>query len=158
MPTPFAQGIYQILNPEKYVGTALPRYRSSWELAFMRKCDSHPGIIQWASECIQIPYQHPLTGRPTVYIPDFLIKYQDQTGKMHVELVEIKPSSQSTLEAANSAVNRAHVHVNAAKWAAAVEWCAAKGIRFRVITENEIFDTRDARQSRRNKPRTKRKR
>ena len=66
----WAQGLYQPKNPEKYAGKKTPRYRSSWEWAFMRFCDNNPSIMQWASESIQIPYRNPLTGRNTIYVPE----------------------------------------------------------------------------------------
>ena len=40
----------QDANIKKYLGTKQPRYRSGWELAFMRMCDAHPNITEWASE------------------------------------------------------------------------------------------------------------
>ena len=67
----FAQAAYVVQRPEKYVGQNVPYYRSSWELAFMKMCDSHPYITQWASENIKIPYRHPVTGKHTVYVPDY---------------------------------------------------------------------------------------
>jgi len=141
----FAQGEYAVQNPSKYVGGKAPFYRSSWELAFMRMCDSHPNIHKWASENIKIPYQHPFTGRFTNYVPDFMIQYTDKDGATHVELIEIKPSSQTTLEAAKSVNNKAAVAINAAKWTAAQEWCKRKGIRFKVINEDQIFKTKKKR-------------
>ena len=71
----FAQSIYQVKNPEKYVGTKLPYCRSSWETTFCMFCDNNPSVQQWASEPVKIPYRDPLTGKPTVYVPDFLISY-----------------------------------------------------------------------------------
>ena len=44
------QGTYNPKNPEKYAGKRLPRYRSGWELTFMRMCDNHPAVLSWASE------------------------------------------------------------------------------------------------------------
>ena len=35
----FAQGRYNMKNPDKYIGGKTPLYRSSWEFAFMRFCD-----------------------------------------------------------------------------------------------------------------------
>ena len=67
----FHQGIYQVKNDQKYVGSKSPRFRSSWELTFMRMCDSHPSIIQWSSEPVRIPYKHPFTGKQSMYVPDF---------------------------------------------------------------------------------------
>jgi hypothetical protein len=137
----FQQGEYQVVNKSKYAGTKLPYYRSSWELAFCRMCDNHPNIIKWASENLKIPYQNPLTGKHTVYVPDFMIQYIDKDGKQHVELIEIKPSTQTTMENAKSKKDQASVILNAAKWTAAQEWCARKGIKFKVINENQIFQT-----------------
>ena len=95
----FAQGAFKLKNPEKYVGNGTPRYRSSWEFAVMKMCDENPGIQQWASESIKIPYRDPLTGKHTVYVPDFLVMYTDKNQTKHAELWEIKPRSQAVLEA-----------------------------------------------------------
>jgi len=135
----FAQGLYEVQNPIKYVGQSKPYFRSSWELAFMRMCDAHPNIHKWASENIKIPYLNPVTGKYTNYVPDFMIQYTDKDGKTHVELIEIKPSTQTTMENARGRAQQVQVAVNAAKWTAAQEWCQRKGIRFKVINEDQIF-------------------
>lgn len=137
----YAQGEYTPENRHKYVGQKAPFFRSSWELAFMRMCDSHPNIIKWASENIKIPYRNPVTGRYANYIPDFMIQYIDKNGVEHVELIEIKPAGQTTMENARGRKNQMAVAVNAAKWASAQEWCQRKGIRFKVINEDQIFST-----------------
>ena len=138
----YAQGIYDVQNPEKYVGGRPPYYRSSWELVFCRFCDENPNVIKWASENIKIPYQHPLTGKYTNYVPDFMVQYIDKNERQHVELIEIKPSGQTTMEAAGkSQRNQAAVAVNTAKWAQAAEWCKQQGIHFRVVNEDQIFKT-----------------
>ena len=145
--TKFAQGQYTVKNIEKYVGGKAPVYRSSWERAFMVMCDDHPNILKWSSEGLRIPYQHPITGKMTTYVPDFMIQYVDKTGKEHVELIEIKPSSQTTMENARSKDQKVQVVINAAKWTAAQEWCQRKGIKFKVINEDQIFHTNKKRQS-----------
>ena len=43
----FAQGKYTLQNPDKYVGTKTPTYRSSWEFTFMKFCDEHPSVAKW---------------------------------------------------------------------------------------------------------------
>ena len=108
----WAQGIFKPKNPAKYVGHGSPRYRSSWELTFMRFCDNNPSIINWASESIKIPYRNPLSGKSTVYVPDFFILYEDRFGKKHAEIIEIKPSSQTFIEEAKSVNNKAALIVN----------------------------------------------
>ena len=87
----WAQGVYQVINTKKYVGQGMPRYRSGWEHSFMRFCDTNDNIMQWASESIRIPYLHPLTGKMTTYVPDFLITYKTRDNTLRAELIEIKP-------------------------------------------------------------------
>lgn len=151
MASRYSQGMYQPQNPDKYVGGAMPFARSSWETAFMRFCDSHPNILKWASENVKIPYRHPMTGKITNYVPDFMVQYQDKNGKTRVELIEIKPKSQTVIENARGKGDKIQTMVNAAKWTAAQEWCKAKGIHFKVITEDQIFN----KPSRTTKPRKK---
>lgn len=135
----FAQGVYRVQNANKYVGKKEPRYRSGWEHAFMRFCDNNDNIVQWASEAIQIPYRHPLTGKNTIYVPDFFIVYRTKDNQTRAEVVEIKPKKQSVLESKANARDRAIVAVNYAKWDAATKWCRRQGLMFRVITEDDIF-------------------
>lgn len=142
----FAQGRFEMKNPDKYVGKKAPLARSSWEFVFMRTLDEHPGVQHWASESVQIPYRDPLTGRQTIYVPDFFVVYVDKNKAKHAELIEVKPSNHTFLEAVGkSAYNQQQYVKNMAKWEAANKWCKQQGIRFRVITENEIFHQGGAR-------------
>lgn len=135
----YAQGFFDPKHPEKYIGNHKPRYRSGWEHAFMRFCDNNEHILQWASESINIPYRNPLTGRQTIYVPDFLITYRDRNNQLKAELIEIKPKKQSVVESKASARDRAAVVINYAKWDAATKWARRNGLTFRVVTEEDIF-------------------
>jgi hypothetical protein len=136
----FSKDFYKIKNPEKYVGSKTPMYRSSWEMTFMLFCDNNPSIQEWSSEPVKIPYRDPLTGKQTVYVPDFLISYVDKNMKKHVELVEIKPANQMLQEkVGKNPYNQAQWIKNQAKWASANEWCKRQNIKFRIINENDIF-------------------
>jgi TnsA endonuclease N terminal len=136
----FAQGVFTPKNAHKYVGKHQPKYRSGWELTFMTFCDSNDHIIYWASESLRIPYRHPLTGKPTNYIPDFFVMYENKFGKKIAEVVEIKPKKQSLIESKTaSARDRVIVAINHAKWAAAMAYCKQQGYSFRVITEDDLF-------------------
>lgn len=136
----FARGKFVPQHPDKYVGLKMPIYRSSWELSFMRFCDTNVSIQKWASEAVQIPYRDPLTGRNTVYVPDFFIQYADKNNRMNIELIEIKPASQSILErVGKNKYNQAQFIKNQAKWAAASLWCKQQGIKFRIVNENDLF-------------------
>lgn len=135
----FMQGYYKVKNADKYIGNRSPYYRSSWELAVCRMCDNHPNILEWSSESLKIPYRHPLTHKVTVYVPDFLVLFEDNKGNRRAEVWEIKPSSQTYLESAKREKDKLAVAVNAAKWKAAQQWCSRKGLVFKVITEQSIF-------------------
>lgn len=135
----YAQGIYRIKNMEKYVGKTAPHYRSSWEFTFCSFCDNNPTVLSWASEPIKIPYRNPVSGRQTIYVPDFLIVYQDKNQKNHTELIEIKPRKETTMENAKSYKDKLMVAINMAKWAAADNFARAHNIRFRIVTEFDIF-------------------
>ena len=136
----FAQGRFEMKNPSKYVGTKTPLARSSWEFVFMRMLDEHQGAEKWASESIQIPYRDPLTGKYTIYVPDFFITYVDKNGAKHAEVVEVKPASQTLLaNVGKSVYNQQQYIKNMAKWEAATKWCKQQGIKFRVVNEEHIF-------------------
>jgi hypothetical protein len=136
----FAQGKFEMKNPDKYVGKRTPMARSSWEFVFMRMLDEHQGVINWASESIQIPYRDPLSGRNTIYVPDFFIVYMDKNKNKHAEVVEVKPSSQTIREkVGKSLYNQEQYIKNLAKWEAATAWCKQQGVKFRVVNEDDIF-------------------
>jgi hypothetical protein len=136
----YANGFYQLKNPQKYVGNKTPHYRSGWEHTFMTFCDNNPSVTQWASEAIHISYRNPFTNKMTIYVPDFLMVYVDAAGKQHAEVIEVKPVKETTLEAAGRSPRaQAAAVLNMAKWEAARQWCRAQGLTFRVVTENDIF-------------------
>lgn len=137
----FKQGYYQVLNESKYIGKGQPIYRSGWELQVMRMCDSHPSITAWASEPIRIPYQNPITGKATTYVPDFLMVYLDANGTQHAEIIEVKPAKEQPWMTGGGKKAQLARIMNEAKWKAASQWCKQQGINFRIITENEIFNS-----------------
>jgi hypothetical protein len=136
----FRQGFYQVKNPQKYVGTGRPKYRSGWEMTFMMFLDNNDHILQWASESISIPYRNPITGKQSMYVPDFIVTYRGRNNTMQAEMIEIKPRKQSLIEERQSQRDRAQVAINYAKWEQAVKWCNRNGLTFRVINEDQIFN------------------
>lgn len=136
----FSQGFYKLKNPKKYIGLSTPRYRSSWEFSVMKMCDENDAIQEWASESVKIPYRDPLTGKNTVYVPDFLIVYVDKNQKKHAELIEIKPKNQAVRESVGKNPHNQAAYIrNMAKWEAAQAWCKKFGVRFRVVSEDDIY-------------------
>ena len=135
----FRQGTYTVRNRQKYVGKGEPRYRSGWEMTFMMFLDSNDNVVNWASEAVRIPYCNPITGKQTMYVPDFLVTYKGPNNTLKAELIEIKPKKQSLIESKMSEQTAKIVAQNYAKWDAATKWARANGLMFRVITEQDIF-------------------
>lgn len=106
----------------------------------MKMCDEHPAVAKWASESIKIPYRDPLTGKYTIYVPDFFVVYANKFGKTKAEIVEIKPDNQTMKESVGkNGFNQAQFIKNRAKWEAASAYAKQHGIYFRVITEKDLF-------------------
>ena len=135
----FRRGHFEVKNSSKYAGNGKPIFRSGWEMAFMNFCDNNENILQWASEPVRIPYRNPITGKMTMYVPDFLVTYRGPNNTTRAELIEIKPKKQSIVESKMSNADKAVVAVNYCKWDAATKWAKQNGLTFRVITEDDIF-------------------
>lgn len=135
----YRQGTYVPKNPEKYVGKGPGRYRSGWELTFCMFLDSNENVLQWALEPVSIPYRNPLTGKQSIYVPDFLVTYRGPNNTTKAELIEIKPKKQSLVESKMNANERAIIAVNYAKWDSATKWARRNGLVFRVINEDQIY-------------------
>lgn len=142
----FRQGRYQPKHPEKYKGDADNiLYRSSWELSFCQFLDNNPNVLEWASEEISIPYVKPTTGRVHRYFPDYWIKFKNKKGEIVQEIIEIKPSTQTRAPRKVGKRKKRQLYenltyaINIAKWKAAAQFCNKYGMKFRLLTENELF-------------------
>lgn len=142
------KGLFTPQYPDKYTGDYPIIYRSSWELEFMNYCDQHPGVMEWASEPTKIPYKNPLNGKQTVYIPDFLVTYMQKGGKTSTKLIEIKPLHEASEAHARSREDVAIRAKNQAKWGAATQWSARRGVDFLVLTESELYSNHANRKGR----------
>ena len=86
----FARGKFSPKNQGKYVGLKSPTYRSSWEHAFMRLCDEHPNVYQWASESIKIPYRNKAITDIRKLVTDGFIKINRETQDITVNIEKAK--------------------------------------------------------------------
>ena len=111
----FREGYYESTKMKKTF-----HYRSGYESRIYELLDSDVDVTSFDVEPFEIPYIH--KGKPHNYIPDLVIRFIDG----HVEVWEIKPSSQTLLE------------VNQAKWSAADAICKTRGWQFVVYTETGI--------------------
>lgn len=147
------KGTFVPKHPEKYVGANVNniQYRSGWEQQVFMVLDTHPNVLGWSSETVSVPYQNPLTGKWSMYIPDLLVVYLDKSGRKHCEMVEIKPLKEvpgAVILTEKGRPRRLSERdklvqaINAAKWQAASVFCAKRGWLFRVATEKSLFNTK----------------
>jgi hypothetical protein len=148
---------YNLINPEKYYSTGRDLVcKSGWEYKFFHVMDFNPAVLNWGYECIKIPYQNPVTGRPSIYYPDIFCKLKNSDGNERYVLIEIKPAKFTTLpkkpkappaglESARAIKYQKRLNtyksaiadyaINCAKWEAAEKWCQAHGVLWQIVSE-----------------------
>jgi len=139
------KGAFKPRNPSKYRGDPTKIiYRSSWELRLMSYLDSHPDVIEWASEEFCIPYRSPIDGKVHRYFPDFYIKKRNPNGIIESLVVEVKPESQTKAPMVQKKANKRYVRevitygINQAKWKAADVFCENRNWKFKIMTERDL--------------------
>lgn len=99
------------------------KYRSGWELAFLKWLDAHAAVKDFMYEEVKIPYVSNLrSGKVRHYYPDFYIEFTDGSK----QLVEIKPKKRVSQVAVQKKLKAAEV------------WCLEHGARLVVLTEVEL--------------------
>jgi len=139
------KGSYKPKNPSKYKGDYTNIiYRSSWELKFMKYCDTCVDVMEWGSEECVIPYRSPLDGRVHRYFVDFYLKVREVSGSYKKYLVEVKPKKQLTPPSVQKRATRQYISEvaeyakNQAKWKAAEDYCADRQMKFLILTEDHL--------------------
>jgi len=160
------QGYFKDLkNPGKYVGDPnLIIYRSSWEFALIKWCDSSPSILRWSSEPIKVPYydrvskldeckklgldpNNPRNWVVKNYNVDFWVEIDKGGSRPEKWFIEVKPkgklkkpvppSKTSSLKEQKRFNMLAKEYlINEAKFAAIDEWAKRNGAYFYVFTED----------------------
>ena len=112
----------------------------------MQYCDLTESILKWSSEEIIVPYRSPVDGKVHRYFVDFWIKAKNSQGLEECMLIEIKPKKMTTqpiTEGKKMTRNKINEirdwMVNSSKWEAARAFCADRGWKFKILTEEEIF-------------------
>lgn len=132
-----------IKHPEKYVGDKTNIiYRSHWERNVMRWLDGNESVVEWASEEIAIPYEHPIYQKRHKYYPDFYIKFKDGS----VKVIEVKPEIQTkkpekpkSQRKTSRYVNEMITYtINMSKWAKATEVSERNDFVFEIWTEKTL--------------------
>lgn len=141
----YLQGKYIVRNKNKYIGDYNNViYRSSWELKFLAWCDHNENVVGFNSEEVVIPYISPKDGKYHRYFIDCFAKIKDSSGNVTNYLIEIKPKKQTQPPEVKKRVTKQYITevttwgVNQAKWKAAIEYCADRGWKFRILTEDDL--------------------
>ena len=90
----------------------------------MRYLDSHTQIVNWASEEFCIPYRSPIDRRMHRYFPDFWVEKEDGTQMV----IEVKPKQHLVPPP----------KPNHRKFEVADEFCNNKGMKFMIMTQDEL--------------------
>ena len=138
----FKQGYYRLHHPEKYVGDpSKVIFRSSWEQSMCRFLDHNPNILRWSSEEIYIPYIKPTDGKVHRYFPDYWVEYKDRYGQIVQEILEVKPNDQvhPNQKKRLTEYDKITYAINVSKWKAATDFCKKRKIKFRILTEKQMF-------------------
>lgn len=99
------------------------KYRSGWELAYIKWLDANPSVKSFRYEGVVIIYiSNVRSGMHHRYFPDFLVEYVD--GRQ--VLVEIKPA------------RKVGQRINQKKLTAARQWCDEHGATLEIMTEIEL--------------------
>ena len=133
-------------NIKKYEGNPNKiMCRSLWERKFCKFLDEHKQIIRWSFEQIKIPYISPIDNKQHFYIPDFLIERKNKDGSIDTLLIEIKPEKQTMppikgKKSKKTIINESITYeINKQKWSSAQEFCKKHNLKFKLITEKDIF-------------------
>lgn len=128
-------------NPDKYRGDSSNIiYRSLWEFKLMRYLDDHVQIERWSSEEFCIPYRSPIDRRMHRYFPDFWV--EKANGEELV--IEVKPKQhlippkKPKRQTAKYLREMKTFVVNQRKFEVAQEYCKNKGMKFQIMTQDEL--------------------
>jgi hypothetical protein len=106
--------------------------------------DTHPDVIEWASEEFAIPYLSPIDNKVHRYFPDFWVKKRNRDGTVETVVVEIKPKAQTQPPKTKSRVTKRYLEevktwgINSSKWKYAQKFCEERHWKFQILTENEL--------------------
>lgn len=136
----YYQGKFVPKNKSKYHGDVDNIiYRSSWELAVLKWCDTNSSVVKYSSEEVVIPYRWDIDKRMHRYFMDFKITFDN--GK--TILVEVKPKKETQPpkrpDKSKRYISEAMTYVkNQNKWDAAETYAKDRGWEFQVWTEDTL--------------------
>jgi hypothetical protein len=154
----WTQGPFSPKNREKCMNTksgSLPFARSSWEFRMFHWCDENKNVIRWGSEILAIPYIYDIEKAKGIhkvhkYYPDIYCEIRNNIGEIEKIVIEIKPNKQKnkpikpknrTRKALKNYTYAVCEYVkNQNKWKYARSFCSGKNWKFRILTEENLFN------------------
>jgi hypothetical protein len=145
----YIQGTFRPKNPAKYRGNLNNiTFRSSWELRLFNYLDQNSSVLEWNSEEVVIPYFFPLDGKWHRYFVDAYAKFRTRSGEIQKYLIEVKPEKETLNPALKPRKRRTKYSrleeetyaKNSCKWKAATEAAELNGMKFIILTENELYN------------------
>lgn len=147
------QGEFKPKFPDKCLNIKMGKmpiiYRSSWEKRFFNYCDSNNNVLKWGSEIFSISYIYDMDKKKHTYYPDVYCEAIDKTGKVVKYLIEIKPENQvcspkppknKTQKSMKNFNYRMMEYIkNQNKWKYAKMFCEVRNLKFKVMTEQNLF-------------------
>jgi hypothetical protein len=164
----YTQGLFYPENKEKYMGSKLPYFRSSWERTVCRFLDKCDAVVKWGSETIKIPYEDTVRtddfgrAKRRFYYPDFITIIK-RDGELITQVIEVKPYKETIdpnklggfdgrtktgkpkkKKKSTILYEQQTYETNMCKWNAAKGYCEAKqqetGMiwEFKIITEKSL--------------------
>jgi len=135
--------LFTPINRKKYIGSEKEiRCRSLWERQFCKYLDENKNVVQWGYECLRIPYRILNENKNRTYIPDFIIK-TNNNNNLEITVVEIKPFRQTKSPNSRKRKNIQECltyAMNDSKWNYAKQFCEDRGWKFLLLTERELFN------------------
>lgn len=82
-------------------------------------------------------------GKIRTYWPDYYVEYKKRDGTIAKEIIEIKPTKDTKRSNARNPKTKKIQDIvyltNQAKWTYAQKFCEARGLKFNIMTEKELF-------------------
>ena len=113
--------------------------------------DRNENVIHWGSETLRVPYIFELStnSKQKNYYVDFYCEIRNQQGNVEKVAIEVKPLGQTappippknkTAKAMKNYLYSVSTYVkNQNKWKAAEIYCRKNGMKFMLLTENDLF-------------------
>ena len=139
----FKQGYFKPNNPEKYIGSEIPIFRSGIELKFFKFLDGNPNVQKWNSEGITVPYYDKVRSKwRTYYVDNYVEILEGKILKKY--LIEIKslketkkPEAKKGKKKTTLLYEQTTYDTNICKWSFASEFCKKHKLEFLLLGYSE---------------------